>query len=72
MAAEYFPDKKISTVTTGAYIREDKIDYLNSIPNYGIDLSLITMQEQREAIIPNSARERTLYLLKHAPLNKCT
>lgn len=72
MAAEYFPDKKISTVTTGAYIREDKIDFLNSIPNYGIDLSLITMQEQREAIIPNSARERTLYLLKHASLNKCT
>ena len=72
MASEYFPDKKISTVTTGAYIREDKIDFLNSIPNYGIDLSLITMQEQRESIIPHSARERTLHLLKYAPLNKCT
>ena len=30
------------------------------------------MQEQREAIIPRSARERTMYLLEHAPLNKCT
>ena len=72
IAAEYFPHKKITTVTTGAYIREDKIDFLNSIPNYGIDLSLITMQEQREAIIPRSERERTMHLLKYAPLNKCT
>ena len=72
IAAEYFPYKKITTVTTGAYIREDKIDFLNSIPNYGIDLSLITMQEQREAIIPRSERERTMHLLKYAPLNKCT
>ena len=59
-------------MTTGAYIREDKMDFLNSIPNFGIDLSLITMQEQREKIIPRSERERTIYLLKYAPLNKCT
>ena len=72
ITADYFPTKKVTTVTTGAYIKEDKIDFLNSIPNYGIDLSLITMQEQREAIIPRSERDRTLYLLKHAPLNKCT
>ena len=72
IASEHFPTKKITTVTTGAYIREDKIDFLNSIPNYGIDLSLITMQSQRETIIPRSERERTMYLLKHAPLNKCT
>ena len=72
LASEHFPTKKISTVTTGAYIHEDKIDFLNSIPNYGIDLSLITMQGQREAIIPRSAREKAMYLLKHAPLNKCT
>ena len=39
---------------------------------FGIDLSLITMQEQRESIIPRSERERTMYLLKNAPLNKCT
>lgn len=72
LTSEYFPTKKITTVTTGAYIKEDKIDYLNSIPNFGIDLSLITMQEQREAIIPRSERERTMTLLRYAPLNKCT
>ena len=72
LASEYFPTKKITTVTTGAYIREDKIDFLNSIPNFGIDLSLITMQGQREKIIPRSERVRTMFLLKHAPLNKCT
>lgn len=72
IASEHFPTKKITTVTTGAYIKEEKLDYLNSIPNYGIDLSLITMQEQRESIIPRSERERTLHLLKYAPLNKCT
>ena len=71
-ASDYFPTKKISTVTTGAYIREDKLDFLNSIPNFGIDLSLITMQEKRETIIPRSERARTMELLKHAPLNKCT
>ncbi len=72
MASEHFPSKMITTVTTGAYIDEKMIDYLNSIPNYGIDLSLITMQEQREAIIPRSARERTMFVLKHGPINKCT
>ena len=72
LASEHFPTKKITTVTTGAYIREDKIDFLNSIPNFGIDLSLITMQGKREKIIPRSERVRTMFLLKHAPLNKCT
>lgn len=72
LTSEYFQTKKITTVTTGAYIREDKLDFLNSIPNFGIDLSLITMQEQRESIIPRSERERTMTLLKYAPLNKCT
>lgn len=48
------------------------MDFLDSIPNFGIDLSLITMQEQREKIISRSERERTMFLLKHAPLNKCT
>lgn len=28
IAADYFPTKKITTVTTGAYIKEDKIDFL--------------------------------------------
>ena len=30
------------------------------------------MQGKREAIIPRSERERTMTLLKYAPLNKCT
>lgn len=30
------------------------------------------MQEQREKIIPRSERERTIHILKYAPLNKCT
>lgn len=72
LASEHFPTKQITTVTTGAYIREDKMDFLDSIPNFGIDLSLITMQEQREKIISRSERERTMFLLKYAPLNKCT
>lgn len=72
LASDHFPTKKITTVTTGAYIRLDMLDYLNAIPNFGIDLSLITMQEQRETIIPRSERERTMELLKYAPLNKCT
>lgn len=72
LAAEHFPTKTITTVTTGAYIQEDKLDFLNSINNYGIDLSLITMQERRELIVPRSMRDRTMTLLKYAPLNKCT
>lgn len=72
ITAEHFPTKKVTTVTTGAYIHENRIDYLNSITNFGIDLSLITMQEQRETIIPRSERERTMFLLRYAPLNKCT
>lgn len=72
MASDRFPEKTITTVTTGAYIDENKLEYLYSIPNYGIDLSLITMQEQRESIIPRSERERTMRILKDGPVNKCT
>ena len=69
-ASECFPNKKITTVTTGSYISEDKIDYLNSIPNYGIDLSLVTMQEQRETIVPRPTRDRIETLLKKGPIRK--
>lgn len=72
LTSEHFPSKTITTVTTGAYIKKDKMEFLNSIHNFGIDLSLITMQKQRESIIPRSERERTMFLLKYAPLNKCT
>jgi hypothetical protein len=69
-ASDYFPQKKITTVTTGSYISEDKIDYLWSIKNYGIDLSLVTMQEQREIIVPRPTRERLETILKEAPIRK--
>lgn len=68
--SDYFPEKQIRTVTTGSYIEESRIDYLNAIPNFGIDLSLITMQKQRENIVPNATRKRIEYLLKHGPLKK--
>jgi hypothetical protein len=69
-ASDYFPQKKITTVTTGSYISEDKIDYLWSIKNYGIDLSLVTMQEQREIIVPRPTRDRLETILKEAPIRK--
>lgn len=72
LASNYFPTKKIVTVTTGSYIEESKLDFLNSIPNFGIDLSLITMQEQREFIVPKATRGRIMTLLREAPLNKAT
>jgi hypothetical protein len=68
--SDYFPDKRIRTVTTGSYIEENMVDFLNSIPNFGIDLSLITMQSQREFIVPNATRKRIEFLLKNAPLKK--
>jgi len=69
-ASEYFPQKKVTTVSTGSYISEDRIEYLHSIPNFGIDLSLVTMQEQREAIVPRPTRERLETLLREAPIRK--
>ncbi len=69
-ASDYFPQKKITTVSTGSYISEDKIDYLLSIPNFGIDLSLVTMQEQRETIVPRPTRERLETLLREGPIRK--
>ncbi len=69
-ASDYFPNKKITTVSTGSYISEDKIEYLHSIPNFGIDLSLVTMQEQRETIVPRPTRERLETLLHEGPIRK--
>jgi len=68
--SEYFPNKKITTVTTGSYIKENKIDYLHRFHNFGIDLSLVTMQAQRETIIPNATRKRIDTLLREAPIRK--
>ncbi len=68
--SEFFPDKRIRTVTTGSYIEENKVDYLKTIPNFGIDLSLITMQSSREYIVPNATRKRLGFILRNAPLKK--
>lgn len=72
--ADFFPKKMITTVTTGSYIEESKIEFLKTIPNFGIDLSLITMQENREIVVPRATRKRLDYLLKYAQskLNKIT
>jgi len=70
IASEYFPNKRIRTVTTGSYIEESKVEYLKSIKNFGIDLSLITMQKQREYIVPRATRKRIDFLLHNAPLKK--
>lgn len=66
----YFPNNIITTVTTASYIDLNKIDFLNSINNYRIDLSLITLQEQREILMRLSTRDKIMQILKNAPLNK--
>lgn len=70
--SKHFSKKMVTTVTTGSYIEESRLDFLNNIPNFGIDLSLITMQEQRETIVPRATRDRINHLLRYAPLNKVT
>lgn len=67
LASEYFHDKKISCVTTGAYVREDKLEFLNSIPNFGIDLSLITMQDKRKLLFPDQKEKGHLLYLSTPP-----
>jgi hypothetical protein len=71
---DYFPQKRITTVTTGSYIEESKVEFLRSISNFGIDLSLITMQDNRETIVPRATRNRLNFLLQNAQpiLNKIT
>lgn len=66
----YFPNKTVTTVSTGSYIPENKIDYLWSFKNFGIDLSLITMQQQRESIVPRATREKLNTILREAPIRK--
>jgi len=70
--SDYFTTKTVTTVTTGSYIEERNLDFLNGIPNFAVDLSLVTMQSEREYIIPRSTRDRVYHLLKYAPLNKVT
>ena len=47
IASEYFPTKKITTVTTGAYIREDKLESVctlqntHPIPQYWLKIGIL-------------------------------
>ena len=68
--ASHFPNKMVTTVTTGSYIETSRLDDLWKIENYGIDLSLITMQPIRETIIRNATREKLEIILRNAPIRK--
>lgn len=68
--AKYFPSQTVSTVTTASYLELSRIDELKMISNFGIDLSLITMQSSRETLIPYSTREKMTVILREAPVRK--
>ncbi len=72
LTSEHFPDRRICTVSTGSYIDEDKISFLNGIKNFGIDLSLLTLQECREKLMAMPTRDKVMHILREAPLNKVT
>ena len=72
LASEHFPDRRICTVSTGSYIDESKILFLNSVKNFGIDLSLLTLQECREKLMAMPTRDKVMHILRDAPLNKVT
>jgi hypothetical protein len=68
--ARQFPGKIVTTVSTGSFIDLDRLDDLLQIPNFGIDLSLITMQPIRERIVPLATRGKLETILLHAPVRK--
>jgi len=65
-----FPDKRIRTVTTGSYISPVMLSEMHSVGNFGIELSLVTMQPSREMMMVKSARETLEVLLREAPIRK--
>ncbi|HPQ72065.1 MAG TPA: DUF512 domain-containing protein [bacterium] len=68
--AEHFRKKTVTTVTTGSHITPNHLSALQQISNYGIDLSLITMQASRERLMAYSTREKMLFLLREGPIRK--
>ncbi len=72
LTSEQFPDRRICTVSTGSYVDESKIPFLTSIKNFGIDLSLLTLQECREKLMAMPTRDKVMHILRDAPLNKVT
>lgn len=65
-----FPNKRVSTVTTGSYILPAMLSKMHALDNYGIELSLVTMQTSREKMMIKSARETLEILLREAPIRK--
>lgn len=68
--AARFPQKTVTTVTTGSYIELGRLEELRQIRNFGIDLSLVTVQPIRETIIPLATRDKLRDLLCLAPIRK--
>lgn len=59
------PDHKITIMTTGILIREDKIDFLNSLKNLTISISVNTLQEsERKKIMPHPETDKVKMLIK--------
>jgi len=59
------PDNDINIITTGILIREDKIDYLNSLKNLTISMSVNTLQEnERKKIMPHPETDKVKTLIK--------
>ena len=70
-ACKQFPNNKVTTVTTGSYIDLDKISFLKSLPNYGIDLSLNTMNRlMRSKLMMLTTYAKIQRILAEGPLNK--
>lgn len=65
-----FPQKSVTTVSTATYLDLERLDELHAHGNFGIDLSLITMQASRERIVPMATREHLVQVLRDAPLRK--
>jgi len=60
------PDHRITIMTTGILIKEDKIDFLNSLKNLNISISVNTLQEEeRKKIMPHPETEKVRILLRH-------
>lgn len=61
--SQYFPNHRIIIMTTGVFIEESKVSFLNSIPNVFISLSINTLDtEYRRKLMPNPQTERIKYL----------
>ena len=70
ITSKQFPLKTVVTVTTGSHIKPEYLPQLNAISNYGIDLSLITLQEPRESLMALPTRPVIENLLKYGPVRK--